>query len=258
MSVSFVQAGTLGSTGTSTLSVNYPATTTSGNIAVLIVVNKYPGAAPATPSGWTAPANNQGSGGAGASGIDTGETVVTAFVKELAGTEGGTSVSVTITGNNSACGAIFEFSRSGGASWGYTCTYGADTTGGTTTISITGAADIGIATGDMVLFGFGKNSDTYVFGSHTLTATGATIGSVTERIDAQTANGDDCGLLAFTGACTSGTSSAAPVAGATANSSNTDSPAGAGVFVRLYEVSGALSTPYVSVLPQRIIRRALR
>lgn len=225
-------SASIGSTSGSTLSIAYPASISAGDLLIVCIGNKLTAATPTKPSGWTAPANASGSGGAGADGEDSGNVNGTLWVKEADGTETG-SLSVTITGNNSAAAWMLRYTKAAGTTWGYVATNGTDTSQDTSW-SVTGAADIGVTTGDQMVACGVKNTNT-VTGSEAVTTTGVTYGATSERGDNATSLGNNTGVFVVDASASSGTSSAAPVLTATPSSA----AAGVGIFIRLRETAVA-------------------
>lgn len=236
MAIAFGTASASAATGSTSLSVAYPASIAAGDLLLLFVCNKYPTNGPSTPSGWSTLTDGQGSGGAGASGIDTGSTYCTVFYRIADGSESG-NVSVTITSGNSAVGVINRYTKAADKDWALAACQGADTAGGSTTYTFTGNVDPGLTAADFVVAAAAINSDTYTYSAQGITATGISAwGTVTERWDAGTTTGQDCKIVVSDHPVTTGTSSEAPVFTMTASGSATNSPAGAGVMVRLREV----------------------
>lgn len=240
MAISFI-SGSGYVAGTTSLSIPYPVGIESGDLIILFVTNKYPANGPSTPSGFTAPANNQYTGGAGAAGGDSGEVYITAFTRIADGTETG-NLAVTITSANCSIGAMALFRKASDMDWDIACAGGSDNSVGTAW-SVTAGADPGIQAGDYIATESSINTDSYSFSSVALTATGVTFGS--PLFDQDTTNsGDDCGTTSSLHSVDSGTSSAAPVYTMTADGSDANSPAGATILVRMREVEpggGAIS-----------------
>jgi MSHA biogenesis protein MshQ len=234
MAISFIATGAFAA-GTTSLSVPYPAGLQAGDLLVLAISNKYPTNGPATPADWTAPANSQGTGGSGSSGVDTGNVYATIFVKIATGSESG-NLSVTITSGNSAIGLMALYRKAADKTWDYACVNGADNTVDTSW-SVTGGSNPGITSGDVVFTCSAINADTYSFTSHALAATGVTFGTILAD-GSNTALGQDCYIVLTSSAVSSGTASTAPTLTMTASSSATNSPAGATVFLRMREVTG--------------------
>jgi len=210
--------------------VAWPATVNRGDMAVMWVINKHPPNGPSTPSGWTL--GLQQSGGAGASAADLGLLYCTTFWKITSGSEGGGTQAITITSGNSSIAFISVF-RSGKGGWmNPWFTGGADNTGGSTTVTITGSENIFITTGDYVYAVAGLNTDAFTLPSAQIAATGATLSNAGAN-NTTTGLGNDCMLCLRRYDCTAGVSSAAPVFTLTMSGSGTDVPTGPGIIVRL-------------------------
>jgi len=222
--------------GTTSLSVPYPGSIAAGNLLVLIVGNKYPTNGPATPSGWTFVANGRGSGGLGSSGGDSGSVYNTIFVKEALGTESG-NLAVTVSSANTSMARMFLYTKAAGTTWDYAATNGSDNSAGTTW-SVTGAANPGITSGDVLIVGTSLNGNRVTSWTESVSAAGATFGTTSERNDSTSSTGDDMGLIVSEHPVTAGTASAAPVFTMTGSSgsANTNSPTGASVILRIREV----------------------
>lgn len=232
MAIAFVAAGAA-ATGSTSLSVAYPAGLSSGNLLLLAVSNKYPTNGPSAPSGFTL--LNQSSGGAGSAAADSGDVYCTVFYRVSDGTETG-NLSVTLTGSNSAVGRMFAYSN-GTGSWDLASAVGADTTA-STQYRITYGSDPGVDAGDLAFVASAMNGTGTTYGTNTITQTGVTFGAVSERQDSGTATGDNCLLVVTDASASSGTGSAAPQSGCNSSSSFGNYPAGAAVFVRLREAVG--------------------
>lgn len=241
MAVSFRSIGALGAgnVGTTSLSINYPTAggaPQSGDLLLLVVFNKYPTNGPSTPSGYNTITNGQASGGEGSAGIDSGTVYVTVFSRIADGTESG-AVSVSIPSGNSSAGAVLCYQK-GSGTWDFAATNGSDNSGNSTSWSITGAVDPGVIAGDMLIAFNAINSDGQTFSSQAMSQSGITFGTVTERVDAGTNQGDDVGGMVSDHVVSSGTSSGAPTYTATASASATNRPAGACVILRIRETTG--------------------
>lgn len=233
--VAYSSAGNEAS-GTTSLSVPYPGSIAAGNLLVLIVGNKYPTNGPATPSGWTFVANGRGSGGLGSAGGDSGSVYNTIFVKEALGTESG-NLAVTVSSANTSMARMFLYTKAAGTTWDYAATNGSDNSAGTTW-SVTGAANPGITSGDVLIIGTSLNGNRVTGWTESVSATGATFGTTAERNDSTSSTGDDMGLIVSEHPVTAGTASAAPVFTMTGSSgsANSTSPTGASVMLRIREV----------------------
>lgn len=219
--------------GTNTLIVPYPAGIAAGDLLVLAIANKYPPNGPTTPTGWTLVTNGQASGGAGAAGNDSGNVYATVFVKVADGTETG-NLTVTVTSANVSLGRMFRYTNAANAGWDYAATYGSDNTGGTAWI-VSGAADPGITSGDMLVVVSAINTDGPTWSAESVSAAGATFGTHTERQDSGSGVGNDIRLVVSDHTVTAGTAAAAPVFTMTASGAT---PEGASVMLRIREVPG--------------------
>jgi hypothetical protein len=234
VAIAFGTAG-LAAVGTTSLAVPHPGSIAAGDLLVLAIANKYPNNGPATPNGWTLA--GQVSGGQGAAGIDIGTVFSTVFTKVAVGNESG-NLAVTLTSANSSIGRMFRYTKGAGAAWSVAAATGADNAGGATSWSVTATSNPGITAGDMMLACSAINIDSYTYASWAMSATGVTVwGTVAERQDSGTTQGQDCGLHVVEHPVTTGTASAAPVFTMTASASATSNPAGATVFLRLREVA---------------------
>lgn len=222
-------------TGTTSLSVPYPAGIQAGDLLVLAIANKYPANSPTAPTDWVIPANGQQSGGSGSNGIDTGNVYATIMVKIATGSESG-SLTVNIASGDSAVANMVLYRKAADKSWEYVCTNGSDNSAGTSW-SVTGAANPGITAGDRMFTCSGINTDSYMFSSHALAASGVTFGAV--LADGSGTNlGQDCFCTLTDHVVSSGTASAAPTFTMSASGTTTNNPAGATVIMRMREVTG--------------------
>lgn len=220
--------------GTTQLDMAFPAGITAGQMLTICIVNKYPTNSPTTPDGWTLPANGQGTGGSGASGVDSGNVYATVYVRVADGTESGSQV-VDIPSGNAAVGVISRYTKTL-ATWSYAAVNGADNSVGTDW-SVTAGADPGVTGGDMVVACSGVNGNVATWSSEAIAQTGITWGASNERRDQAGGDGDDTTLVFSDHAASSGTSSAAPVFTMTGSATSGSTPAGATVLMRLREVA---------------------
>lgn len=237
MAISFGSAGAA-AVGTTSLSVAYPASIAAGDLLVLCIANKYPPNKPTEPSGWTTPANSRQSGGGGAPGADSGDVYCAVFVKTATGSESG-SLTVTITSGNAAVGRMFRYACGAGSTWDVACDNGSETSPDTDW-TVMGPYGFSAASGDWIVVASAINTDAYTFSAHSFSGS-LTYGSMTERQDSGTTNGDDCALEVADCAISSGSSSAEyGTYNATASGSDGGSnPCGASVFVRIRELAAA-------------------
>lgn len=239
MAISRAQVFATASTATSGSSITpaWPASVSSGHLGVLVVLSKR-GVTISTPSGWTLAPNAEASGGAGADGLGSGTVKATIFYKVAAGTEGGTTVTVSFSGGttNVIYGRIGTYSNATGA-WDIAAANGADSAGGNSNWTATMGSDPGITANDFVLAIFGCNSSTPSHSAQALTATGVTFGTLVEQLDATVSSGDTMKLVLCEIPVSSGTSSGNATFSGTASGNGTNYPAGPIILLRLREVS---------------------
>ena len=231
MALAYSSAGT-GAGGSTSVGPTYPVLV-GGEFLVLHVVNKYPTNEPTTPTGWTL--LRQDSGGNGSSGADSGDVYSTLYYRIGDVLDSLGTVTVTVTSGNSTRARIFAFTMAAGKTIGLGVCGGTDTTTGVDW-SVTGDADNGVTTNDLVAIFTGTNSDNGTVSGHAVTQTGVTYGTVTERGETQESTGDDCSISLATAPVTAGPSSAAPVYTATRSASGANSHCGVSQFVRLREI----------------------
>jgi hypothetical protein len=233
MAIAYKSAGTATATGTTSAIFNYPAGITAGDMIVLGVVNKYPPNAPGTLSGYTFPANGQGTGGAGTAGTDGGTVYTTAFYKIASGSESG-AATVTVASGNSAGANVVVYSRTdAGYDWTTpVASNGADSTRGTAW-SVTAGSTMDIKAGDMVIVVSGANADAQTYSAESLAMGGISSWTAhTERYDFAVTGGNDTRLVISDHSAAAGTATSAGTFTMTANGTLA---AGASVFVRLRE-----------------------
>lgn len=245
MAVTWVSIGTTGASTTAASPV-YPAVVTAGEALFLITINKATTGTGDPPvigavTGWTELFTVPG--GTGTAAVGTGRTRVTYHRRDTNadGTEDGTTAtSLVANPANSSfvmC-AIFSVAFAGGTTLGIAGAGGEDTSSGTA-YSATMSTDPGITNGDLLIAGLGWDLGVSSGGSaEGISATSATIGTVTERLDASTTSGHDCRAILSSASCTAGTASAAAVLTAT----SAGSVAGAGALLRIREVAAATTS----------------
>lgn len=225
---------------TTSMSIAYPVGIEKGDLLVMGIANKHTPNGPSTPSGWTAPSNNQASGTSGADGLDTGSVYATVFYRIADGTEKG-SFTVSIPSANATVGRILAYKREVGKEWSLAAANGSDTTVNTTW-SVTAGSNPGIIAGDMVLAVSAINSDPYSYNAQTMTATGVTFDTAEKEIsETGTTSGNDAEVVFSNHFAISGTASAAPVYTMTVSSSATNAPVGATIFFRVRQVTAPIT-----------------
>jgi hypothetical protein len=249
--VAFGSAGAVVA-GTTSLAVPHPAGIVAGDLLVLVVGNKFsPTHSPATPVGWTLVTNGQGSGGLGNTATnDAGPVYSTVFVKQALGGEAG-NLTVTLTaGANASMGRMFRYTKAAGTIWDYAATNGSDILAGVAW-SVTGAADPGIISGDVLVVASAINGNVVTsWATESVSATGATFGVHTERQDSSTNNGRDMALVVSDHTVTAGVATAAPVFTMTGTGTpSANSPTGASVILRIREVVPVVTTLATGIDP---------
>jgi len=199
--------------GTSSLSVPYGtgvAAPLAGDIALLTIANKYPANSPAAPTGYTLA--HQSTGGAGGSGVDSGNVYSTTYYRVCDGSESG-NVAVTITSGNAAVARISTFRCNvPGLTWSIAASGGGQNTG-SLTWSVAAAADPGIKAKDMVVAAGAANTDNggvCLAENATLTAAGIKSAAGIQINNGGTTQADDAGLTTHAFVCASGQSTGVP------------------------------------------------
>ena len=208
MTIAFGANGVSGN-GTTSCGPGNPNGVTAGQMLLLHVTNKYPNNAPSDPSGWTFLARY--SGGAGASGADSGAIYTTVWWRVADGTESLGVVTVTVTSGNSCIGKISRWTKDQEKGWATPVAVGGSDNNAADTVNFAVTADDnpGVIAGDMIIVFGGNNTDAAAYSGQTITETGATFGAVTEAYDNSTTSGDDVAHQAFYALCTAGPGSAA-------------------------------------------------
>lgn len=244
-SVAYSSIGTASANQTVVLQTTAPATIDRGDLLVMSVATKHPTNAPATPVGWTEVA--EVSGGLGASGVDTGAVYSTVFVREAEGWEDSVVFSVSVPSGNSSEAVITRYTKGTGKKWDIAATTGTDAVADLSW-SVTGAADPGITSGDLLVVSSAVNADTganttaYSYASQSVSATSATIGTHTERTETTSTGGNNLELVVSTHVVSAGTATAAPVFTMTASggTASASAPTGASVILRLRQVDAPI------------------
>ncbi|MFK0173421.1 hypothetical protein ACIQU5_32025 [Streptomyces sp. NPDC090306] len=223
-----------------------PAGAAAGMLAVLQVVSGHQDdAVPVAPSGWTLAGSAAGTNGT--FGAALGPRRLSYFVRELAGTISAPTVSIPVGGTGSViAGRIMTLARTAGTGWRWATTFGEDTTSGTAFSAVMADA-LSWAVGDMVIAGYGLPLSTASATAETVTATGVTYGTVTERADDAITPGNDCKLITATCAVTAGAVTAAATVAATLASATY----GIAGVLRVREASAAITASEQSVFPPR-------
>lgn len=181
--------------GSTSISTNLPTSVAAGDMMVLFVGCKPYNATIADISGWTRLGTQQANGTTG-SGIDTGSVAWTVFYRQFV--NGDTAPTVTVTTGNVALACIFGFTKTESA-WATPAAYfGSDTTSGTD-YSVTAASSTGLNAGDYLCAGTVISGNDATLGTPTCSATGVTIGTVTQApaSNGSTNTGQDLAAAGF-------------------------------------------------------------
>lgn len=235
--VTFGAIGT-GANGTTSVAPSYPAGITAGDYLTCVVTSGGTGSpTPSTPGGWTLLAT--GASTDGTFGLDTGPRRCTVFGKVADGTETGT-LTVSITSGDTCRGTISRWTKTGGSAW-VVDGYGADDSTSGTGVSMT-FASVGWHDGDAVLVATGQRVDSATQSAQSLTATGITFGTRTNRAATAVTTGNDHRHTVDTFAAVSGadpTENAAPTWAYTASAA----ASAGGVLVRLRAYTAPATNP---------------
>lgn len=231
ISLRAVGASTAAAAAVTPLAPGVPAGLTATDLSILIVEVKglTAGTAPTITAGagWSAvgPVTNNGTIVAG---TDTGSNTIGMFYRT--GTY--STPSVVTTGGDSAAAVIVAYQTTL-TGWDVTATAtGIDTTSGANG-SINGTVNINATTGDWVVVGAAMSGDVGSVTAETLAATGATFGTLANRLSLGVTTGTDSRLQVSDWPVTGGPSSAIPVYTWT----NASSTTGHARFLRIREVT---------------------
>ena len=227
--VTFGAIGT-GANGSTTVAPSYPTGITAGQYLTCVVTSGATNSeTPTTPGGWTL--LGTGASTDGAYGIDTGPRRATVFGKTADGTETGT-LTVSITNGGTCRGTISRWTKSQASyAWDVVGAGANDSTSGTGVSMATAA--INWAAGDCAMVATGQRVDSATQSAQSLTASGTTFGTRTNRAATAVTTGNDHRHTVDTfAAVTTGGGSAATTWAYTASAS----VSAGGVVVRLREV----------------------
>jgi len=209
MSVTYQSVGAVGQ-GSASCAPACPVVVNADDLLVLPVAwGNSTDDPPATPSGWTAPANNVYIGGAGSWGLDTGHRNVSVFYKIADGTEDLASVTVNNGGSGTdrcISGQIARLTKT--LTFWYVTVVGGSDSSLDTSFAIVAASDPGAVNGDVALFAGGWAPDTAGASSAAIVWAGTGTGA-TQIQSIANSNGNDQRFLLFRRALT-GTSTDVP------------------------------------------------
>ena len=181
--------------GTTTISTAWPSTytPTAGDQAVLVVFSRHrtESTEPDPISGWT---KTTALGGVTGAAADAGKVRVTVYTRVLTG--GDAAPTVTLATDPAGGGALsapqpYVYAKAAAGTFDV-AVYPFDYTTSTLSWSAQYAGQSDLIAGDELVFAHGANTDAVTgIGTRTLTASGTSLGSTTEQVDAVTTNGDD-------------------------------------------------------------------
>ena len=245
MTISYVGSGTR-FTHTDTVTMDYPAGTAAGNLAILQVVSGHPSESqPSTPSGWTLMGSL--SGGGGTFGLNTGPRRLTFFARVLSG--GDAQPTTAIPSGSSGrviAGEIFPLSPTAGTGWRWAASFGEDTTSGTA-FSALGQTALTWKTGDWVALGYTWPNSSVTSSSRAITASGITYAATTGHLNGAVATGNGARFVMDESTVTAGSGTQAPTVAATLSAAST----GVGAALRIREASSDVNATAQSVFPPR-------
>ena len=202
--------------------VPFPASVPAGLLARMYVTVKLVAATMSAPSGWTEIATD--TNGATAGVANTGS--VRCYIFELdtltLGTEGGTSVNISVPSGNSVCASIVTYESDTGTFVADVVAFG-DKVGNSANMSATTTTQTDWLAGDLAVEVFFMNASLGTPSADTLTHTGVTFGTVTNQADRAVTTGNDCRLRINTVPVTSVTT---PSGGSTGGYTNASSTSG--------------------------------
>ena len=238
MSITHVANGANIGSGSSPVSCAVPAGVAVGDLLVIhsVVRESAPTTTVNTPSGFSVTGSVQG--GAGAEGADSGKSRTAPFIREADGSEGA-SVSVSTTGAtlSSLNARMSAYRKASGDVWDVAYALATINSGGSTSLSFVFDRDPDIRAGDLVLCCLGMNTDDYTYSGYSLTASGITEGTVTQRYSNGNTAGNDLHSVLVTHDIASGVSAGVPTLSLTASGSVANAPAGSAVLLRLRAVT---------------------
>lgn len=222
--------------GTGNLSPLIPAGATAGDLMLLAHSGKPFNVGVSVNQSWTQ--IGSATDGTVNAGVDVGSMRTSFWYKIHTGTE--TNPTVTITGGNVTGAVIIVFQKAANLTWDFQGTGGGDATADTT-FSATGASILDITANDMIVAAAGFRSDAANPGAISVTATGATIGTLLKSpaTDLNTTAGGDMDMTTGYALCSAGTATAAPVFSSTLGAAHT----GTMFLVRLREIDFVSSDP---------------
>lgn len=238
MAISWVGYGS-GGGHISTVTVGYPPGIQAGDVLLILAGSKYPPAVPAAPSGFELLGTM--SGGTSAQGADSGPATITVFKRIADGTESGT-MDITAVGGTDVASVMIALRSDITNVWNIQASGGPRNSGGNPW-TITTEGSLNIEAGDMVLAISCSNTDAGVPSNHSMTLSGVTLDSATERISFVSGVGDDVRVIMSHQTATSGSGTGTVTAFFNYSNTNANRPQGGTLVVVLRESEEAPVTP---------------
>jgi hypothetical protein len=177
--------------------------------------------------------SHTGGGYGGTLGVQSGNTHLFVYYRIADGTANDTPASgPTYVNNSIAWAVVHRLSKSGGT-WNLATAKGENTVGGNP-FTVVHTSDPGVPSGDFIIQAVsaaGQNAG-ITFSAQTLSQSGVTFGTVTERNEPTSNSGNQVGGCIWTAHATAGTSAGNPTASATI-STFTSGQQGPGIFTRI-------------------------
>jgi hypothetical protein len=197
-----------------TVNPGLPAGIAVGDLCVMVVASaETDEGVPVAPTGWVYAGS--GSGGGGTLGVGTGNRRLTYYTQQYSTTT--FAPTVTLPGGVISS-VIIGLRKASTEAWATTTAqFGAQTVSSTAWSAALAGVPSRMTTNAMVVVGYALAvAAAQSVSAEGLTATGATLGTVTERSDSGTTTGNAVALATATVAVSAGTATAAPTATATA------------------------------------------
>lgn len=249
MTITYVAAGTT-ATGTTSATVAHPAGLASGDLEIMQLITGHPTALkPSVPAGWSKFGEFSG-GDPAAYGSNTGPRRLTILTRTADATNPQPTITMPAGTNVFIAAVIYAFRGTLGHGWRFATTFGEDNTTGTT-VSVVGSQTVTWHANDFLLELFAVPLSTATVSAEAITATGVTVGTVTERTDAAAGVGANARIVAATASVTSvtGSPNVAPTLTSTLSSTNF----AVGALVRIREATAVMTATVQSAFPPRVL-----
>lgn len=233
MTISLRAAGTATATAAAVTAINpaVPAGATADDLSILTVSVKPYNATVATPAGWEK-VSESAPGTLATTAGDNGSMKVLVFAK--VGAAVGSIGNLTQSSANSMIAVINTYAKTA-AVWDYSAfVVGGDVAAGTN-YSATGTGGMGLLVGDLLQCHTAGNHDIGITGSLVISHAGATLGTGTNRTNANTSTGNDCYVQVQEAFVTAVTTSIGPPA--YSHASTAASGQGANLWLRIRETA---------------------